>query len=144
MLRPTAAVLAQIPLFTRVSAADRERLIPLSEVREYDRGDMVFHEGDASDFFFVVLTGRIKVYKHGPDGHDIILEMFGPGGPLGAVATFESRPYRRPHRPWSHRAACSSRVRRFSSCSSGTRRWCAACSAVSRCGWCSSRRAWPS
>src|SRR6185436_16686424 len=27
------------------------------------------------------------------DGHDIILEMFGPGGPLGAVATFESRPY---------------------------------------------------
>jgi CRP/FNR family transcriptional regulator len=92
---------------------------------------MVFHEGDASDFFFVVLTGRIKVYKHGPDGHDIILEMFGPGGPLGAVATFESRPYPASASPWSHRAACSSRVRRFSSCSSGTRRWCAACSAVS-------------
>ena len=93
MTRPTAAVLAQIPLFTRVSAADRERLIPLSEVREYGRGDTIFHEGDASDFFYVVLTGRIKVFKHGPDGHDIILEMFGPGGPLGAVATFESRPY---------------------------------------------------
>ena len=93
MQRPTAAVLAQIPLFTRVSAADRERLIPLSEVRQYDRGDLVFDEGDASDFFYVVLTGRIKVFKHGPDGHDIILEMFGPGGPLGAVATFESRPY---------------------------------------------------
>ena len=43
--------------------------------------------------FYVVLTGRIKVFKHGPDGHDIILEMFGPGGPLGAVASYESRPY---------------------------------------------------
>jgi CRP/FNR family transcriptional regulator len=53
----------------------------------------VFHEGDASDTFFIVISGRIKVYKHGPDGHDIILEMFGPGGPLGAVATYESRPY---------------------------------------------------
>ena len=93
MIRPTTAVLAQIPLFTRVSAADRDRLIPLSEVREYDRGDIIFHEGDASDFFFVVLTGRIKVFKHGPDGHDIILEMFGPGGPLGAVAAYESRPF---------------------------------------------------
>jgi CRP-like cAMP-binding protein len=91
--RPSAAVLAQIPLFKRVSPADRERLIPLSWVREYARGDVVFHEGDASDMFFIVITGRIKVFKHGPDGHDIILEMFGPGGPLGAVATYESRPY---------------------------------------------------
>ena len=93
MQRPTAAVLAQVPLFKRVSPADRERLIGVSSIREYDRGDIVFHEGDPSDTFYVVLTGRIKVYKHGPDGHDIILEMFGPGGPLGAVATYESRPY---------------------------------------------------
>lgn len=93
MQRPSAAVLAQIPLFKRVSPADRERLIPLSWIREYARGDVVFHEGDASDMFFIVISGRIKVFKHGPDGHDIILEMFGPGGPLGAVATYESRPY---------------------------------------------------
>ena len=93
MIRPTAADLAKVPLFSRVSAADRERLIPVSSVREYNRGDVVFHEGDDSESFYVVLTGRIKVFKHGPDGHDIILEMFGPGGPLGAVATFESRPY---------------------------------------------------
>jgi CRP/FNR family transcriptional regulator len=80
-------------LFKRVSVADRDRLIPVSSLREYARGDIVFHEGDASDTFFIVISGRIKVYKHGPDGHDIILEMFGPGGPLGAVATYESRPY---------------------------------------------------
>jgi CRP-like cAMP-binding protein len=91
--RPTSAVIAQIPLFKRVDAADRDRLIPLSWIREYQRGDVVFHEGDPSDTFFIVLTGRVKVFKHGPDGHDIILEMFGPGGPLGAVATYESRPY---------------------------------------------------
>ena len=93
MQRPTAATLAQIPLFRRVSPADRDRLIPLSWIREYARGEFVFQEGDASEMFYMVLTGRIKVFKHGPDGHDIILEMFGPGGPLGAVATYESRPY---------------------------------------------------
>jgi CRP-like cAMP-binding protein len=93
MQRPSAAVLAQIPLFKRVSPADRERLIPHAWIREYERGDAVFSEGDPSDTFYVVLTGRIKVFKHGPDGHDVILEMFGPGGPLGAVAVFESRPY---------------------------------------------------
>lgn len=93
MLRPTPAALAQIPLFRRVGADDRERLAAVAYVKTYDRGDHVFHEGDPSDFFFVVMTGRVKVYKRGPTGNDIILELFGPGGPLGAVAAYESRPY---------------------------------------------------
>ena len=93
MERPTAAVLAQIPLFRRVTADDRERLAAVSQIRNYDRGDHVFQEGDPSDFFFVVVTGRVKVYKIAPSGNHLILEMFGPGGPLGAVAAYESRPY---------------------------------------------------
>ena len=93
MVRPSPAVLAQLVLFRRVSAEDRERIAAVSFERSYERGDEVFAEGDPSDFFYVVVTGRIKVYKHAPNGHDIILEMFGPGGPLGAVAAYESRPY---------------------------------------------------
>jgi CRP-like cAMP-binding protein len=93
MMRATSAVLAQVPLFKRVSPDDRERIAAVSQIRDYDRGDVVFDEGDPSDFFYIVVTGRVKVFKHGPSGHDIILEMFGPGGPLGAVAAYESRPY---------------------------------------------------
>jgi CRP-like cAMP-binding protein len=93
MTRPTSADLAGIPLFRRVSGEDRERIAALGQVRSYDRGERVFDEGDPSDFFFVVVTGLIKVFKQAPNGGDIILEMFGPGGPLGAVATYESRPY---------------------------------------------------
>jgi CRP-like cAMP-binding protein len=93
VVRPTPAALAQIPLFLRVRAEDRERIASLAQLRQYERGEHVFHEGDASDFFFVVVSGRVKVYKHAPHGSDIILEMFGPGGPLGAVAAYESRPY---------------------------------------------------
>ena len=91
--RPTAAVLAQIPLFRRVSAEDRERLITVSQLRTYERGTCVFEEDDPSDFFYVIVTGRVKVFKHAPNGNDIILELFGPGGPLGAVAAYEARPY---------------------------------------------------
>lgn len=93
MTRATPAVLSQIPLFRRVAPDDRERIASVAQVRAYERGDRVFEEGDPSDFFFVVITGRIKVYKHAPNGHDVILEMFGPGGPLGAVAAYEARPY---------------------------------------------------
>lgn len=93
MSSTTAPAIAQIPLFRRVNENDRERIAAVSQVRSYERGDVVFDEGDASDFFYIVVTGRVKVFKHGPGGNDIIHEMFGPGGPLGAVAAYESRPY---------------------------------------------------
>ena len=93
VIRPTPAVLAQIPLFRRVSADDRERLAAVAEIRSYERGDAIFREGDESSYFLVVTTGRVKVFKHTPAGSDRILELFGPGGPLGAVAAYEARPY---------------------------------------------------
>jgi CRP/FNR family transcriptional regulator, nitrogen oxide reductase regulator len=35
----------------------------------------------------------VKVFKTTPRGTDVILELFGPGDPVGAVAVYESRPY---------------------------------------------------
>lgn len=93
MSSAATSAIAQIPLFRRVNAEDRERIAAVSDVRSYARADVVFDEGDPSDFFYVVATGRVKVFKRGPNGNDIILEMFGPGSPLGAVAAYESRPY---------------------------------------------------
>jgi len=93
MQRPTAAVLAGIPLFRRVSPEDRDRLVTVAQVRDYERGDAVFSEGDPSDFFVVVVTGRVKVFKQTPSGGELILEIFGPGNPVGAVAVYEARPY---------------------------------------------------
>jgi CRP/FNR family transcriptional regulator len=93
VVRTLQSVLAELVLFRRVGAEDRERVASVASLREYERGETIFDEGDPSDHFFVVVTGRAKVFKRSADGHDVILEMFGPGGPLGAVAAYESRPY---------------------------------------------------
>jgi len=39
------------------------------------------------------VKGRVKVFKMTPAGKDVILEIFGPGDPLGAVAAYEERAY---------------------------------------------------
>jgi CRP/FNR family transcriptional regulator len=62
-------------------------------VRTYDKGALLFSEGDASDVLYTVVSGRVKVFKTTPRGSDVILELFGPGDPVGAVAVYESRPY---------------------------------------------------
>jgi len=42
---------------------------------------------------FTIVTGRVKVSKMTARGTDVILELFGPGDPVGAVAVYESRAY---------------------------------------------------
>jgi CRP-like cAMP-binding protein len=80
-------------LFRRLTPDDRQRLAAVAALREYAKGSMLFQEGDASESLYTVVTGRVKVFKSTPRGTDIILEIFGPGDPVGAVAMYESRPY---------------------------------------------------
>src|SRR6185312_7268197 len=56
-------------------------------------GALLFREGDPPDFLYTVVSGRVKVSKMTARGTDVILELFGPGDPVGAVAVYESRPY---------------------------------------------------
>jgi CRP-like cAMP-binding protein len=87
------ALLRSNPLYVRLSEDDRRRLGELSSIRRYAKGDVVFHEGDDSEWLFTIAEGRIKVVKMLPAGKEMIVEILGPGDPLGAVAAFEARPY---------------------------------------------------
>jgi CRP-like cAMP-binding protein len=88
-----ADLLARTPIFRRLSAEDRERVAAVSQVASHRRGDRIFSEGDPSDAFYVVAGGRVKVSKLTPHGREIILEIFGVGDPLGAVAVYEGFPF---------------------------------------------------
>jgi CRP/FNR family transcriptional regulator len=80
-------------MYRRLDAEDRRRLAAVSVLREYGRGDEVFAEGDPGDAFYVVASGRVKVVKSTPSGKEVILEIFGPGDPLGAVVAYEGKPF---------------------------------------------------
>jgi len=81
------------PLFRRLGAEDRKRLAAVSTVRVYEKGDLVFSEGDSSDHLFTIVSGRVKVVKFVGSGREVILEIFSPGDPLGAVVAYEGHPY---------------------------------------------------
>jgi CRP/FNR family transcriptional regulator len=86
-------LLRQTTIFRRLSPPDRQRLATVTTVRTYEKGALLFSEGDASDQLYTVVSGRVKVFKTTARGTDVILEIFGPGDPVGAVAVYESRPY---------------------------------------------------
>ena len=89
----SATLLRTTPVFRKLSPEDRERLSPHVRVRDYERGDQIFAEGTPSDRFYMIASGRVKVFKATPAGNDVILEIFGVGDPLGAVAAYEGWPF---------------------------------------------------
>jgi CRP/FNR family transcriptional regulator len=80
-------------IFRKVGPEDRQRLAAVAHLNHYVRGDVIFREGDPSDAFYTVTQGRVKVFKMLPSGKDVILEIFGVGDPLGAIAAYEGRPF---------------------------------------------------
>lgn len=93
MATPVESLLRSNPLYRRLTDEDRRRLSEVSLVRSYARGTTIFSEGDPSDFLYTIDSGLVKVSKQLPLGKEVVIEILGPGDPLGAVAAYESRPY---------------------------------------------------
>lgn len=56
-----------------------EQLAELSNLaiaQSYDKGEILFHQGDEAIGFFVVRSGRVKVFKLSVDGKEQILHIF--------------------------------------------------------------------
>jgi CRP/FNR family transcriptional regulator, dissimilatory nitrate respiration regulator len=81
-----ARVVREQPLFAELSEAQLADLLSYARRREVDKGESVFLEGDPAGGMYMVLKGRVKVYKRSPRGRQQILSLFGPGEPVGEVA----------------------------------------------------------
>jgi len=81
-----------VPLLAALRPEDREALAPLCRMRGYEKGETIFREGDPADRIHFVHLGLVKIVK-AAGTRDLILEILGPGEPVGAVAVFERRPF---------------------------------------------------
>ena len=87
------ALLRVTPVFQQLAPEDRRRVAQASAVRRYAKGDVIFEQESKADAFYTIATGRVKIYKLLASGKEMILEVFGRGDPLGALATYTGRPF---------------------------------------------------
>jgi CRP-like cAMP-binding protein len=87
------SVLRVTPVFSKLEPQDRRKVAEAAVIRRYAKGDVIFEQDAPSDAFYTIASGRAKVYRLLPTGKDMILEVFGPGDPLGALAAYDGRPF---------------------------------------------------
>ena len=82
-------LLARVPVFSTLERGDLERVAQLAVPRQFDPGQAVFREDDASDTCYIVREGHARAIRTHPDGRAITLANFGPGDIFGELAMFE-------------------------------------------------------
>jgi len=100
-----AEILKQSLLFSSLNEDELAELSRLATERSFRQDEFVFWEGDAPDYFYVVVVGRIKIAKYSSSGKEFIIAFFGPSEMFGEVAVFEGKPY-----PASAQAVADTRV----------------------------------
>ncbi|MCU0524348.1 MAG: Crp/Fnr family transcriptional regulator [Elainella sp. Prado103] len=81
--------LSQTMIFQGLPVEQLTELAALAIEQTHHRGDILFHQGDAGNGFFVVRSGRIKVFKLSTDGKEQILHIFGSGDHFAEVPAWD-------------------------------------------------------
>ena len=81
-------VISAIPLFNGLPEDQLEAIRKIAIEKQINKGEIVVTEGDDGKGFFVILEGRVKVFKVSAEGKEQILHIFGPGQPFGEVPVF--------------------------------------------------------
>ena len=89
----TRQLIANVLFFKGLSDDELENIQKIAAERTYQRNQLVFSDGEEGRGFFLVLHGKVKVFKMSPEGKEQILHILGPGEPVGQVAVFAGVSY---------------------------------------------------
>jgi CRP-like cAMP-binding protein len=78
------------PLFSGILPADYTRIAAAARVKEFERGEMIYIEGDSVQQVFLLTSGFAKINKLGLSGSEVILRFSAPGDVLGAMGLFST------------------------------------------------------
>ncbi|MGZ6827482.1 MAG: Crp/Fnr family transcriptional regulator, partial [Mycobacteriales bacterium] len=86
------AALRQVELFSGLPGDVLLQVASVARPREYDRGELLFVEGDVGDALLVLVSGSVTVFRTSPEGDRAALTVLEPPEVLGEVALLDGAP----------------------------------------------------
>ena len=77
-----------VPLFKGLPQAQLERLSRIAVPKTLKRGEIVFSEGAEADGFYIIVRGRVKIFKFSSEGKEQVLHIVSFSEPFGEVPVF--------------------------------------------------------
>jgi len=86
-------VLRKTALFATLPDDDLRRIADLAVSRRFAKKEAVFREGDRADGFYIVASGKVKVYKLSGEGKEQVLHILEAGQTFAEAVIFEGGAY---------------------------------------------------
>lgn len=89
----TEALLASLPLFKELAAAELAPIAAGTSVLAAPKGEIIFNRGDPCEGFHVVVYGQVKLAFVSAEGNEKVVEIVAPGRSFGEALMFMEKPY---------------------------------------------------
>ena len=84
----TAELLARLEVFSALEERELREVAQLAVPRSYERGEVIFREGDTGDTCYVIRSGSVSVMREHQDGRVIALAELRAGAMFGELSMF--------------------------------------------------------
>ncbi|BCB96490.1 transcriptional regulator [Dissulfurispira thermophila] len=93
MIDDTFKNLKVIPIFSSLDDEELKEVQPYLIRDNFKKKQEIFSEGDPSDWFYILISGKVKITKMSIDGREIIIELISPPDFFGGFAVLKGFPY---------------------------------------------------
>ena len=88
---PTVATVLRNPFFKHLGQPEQERLMAQSHEQAFSAGELLIQQGQPAERFFLVLKGRVKLYRISTDGQEKVVEIIQAGQTFAEAVMFMQR-----------------------------------------------------
>lgn len=85
--------LKSVTIFDTLSAQEKKEVVRYLTEDTVKKKETIFSEGDPSDWFYIVKSGKVKITKLSQEGKELILEVIPPMEFFGGIAVVRGFPY---------------------------------------------------
>ncbi len=92
-MKKVVDVISTIPLFDGLPTDQLEDLSRILVTKHVSKGENIFSEGEEGNGFYVIVEGKVKIFKLSLDGKEKILHIFGTREPFGEASVFAGQDF---------------------------------------------------
>jgi CRP/FNR family transcriptional regulator, dissimilatory nitrate respiration regulator len=82
-------MLKNTDIFSSLSDVELQEIVNITLVQKLKKDNILFYEGDEADAFYLLLEGKVKLYKTGVKSQEIVLHYFSNNAMIAEMATLE-------------------------------------------------------
>lgn len=81
-----------VPIFSSITEEELLKITAITTDRTYQKGEMVYLQGDEGGKLYVLHKGRVKITRLGMSGKEQVIRVLGPGAFMGELSLLSPVP----------------------------------------------------